>query len=71
MRTVWTFHSAGAIVFGRGAVERLGEIASRWRARKALIVTDPILEKAGLLERARQPLAAAGLEVAAFTGGEP
>ena len=38
---------------------------------RALIVTDPILEKAGLLERVRRPLQAAGLEVAAFTGGEP
>jgi alcohol dehydrogenase class IV len=71
MRTVWTFHSAAQIVFGRGAVNQLGEIAARLRAKKALIVTDTILVKAGLLERARQPLVAAGLEVAAFTGGEP
>ena len=71
MRTVWTFHTAAQIVFGRGAVNQLGEIATRLRAKRALIVTDPILVKAGLLERARQPLADAGLEVAAFTGGEP
>ena len=71
MRTVWTFHSAAQIVFGRDAVHQLGDIATRLRAKKALIVTDPVLEKAGLLERARQPLVAAGLEVAAFTGGEP
>ncbi len=71
MRTVWTFHTAQSIVFGRDAVRQLGEIATRLRAKKALIVTDAILEKAGLLERARQPLAAAGLTVAAFTGGEP
>jgi len=44
----------------------------RLRAKKALIVTDPILEKAGLLERARQPLVGGGfLQVGAFTGGEP
>ena len=71
MRTVWTFHIAQSIVFGQGAVNRLGDIATRLRAKKALIVTDPILEKAGLLERVRQPLAAAGLDVAAFNGGEP
>lgn len=71
MRTVWTFHSASSIVFGRDAVLQLGEVASRLRAKKALIVTDVILEKAGLLERVRQPLVAAGLTVFAFTGGEP
>jgi alcohol dehydrogenase class IV len=71
MRTVWTFHSAGQIMFGRDAIEQLGDIATRLRAKKALIVTDPILEKAGLLERARRPLVAAGLNVSAFTGGEP
>lgn len=72
MRTVWTFHSAVQIVFGKDAVkQQLGDMASRLRAKKALIVTDTILEKAGLLERVRQPLIAAGLNVAAFTGGEP
>jgi alcohol dehydrogenase class IV len=71
MRTVWTFHTAQSIHFGRDAVKQLGEIATRLRAKKALIVTDTILEKAGLLERVRQPLMAAGLDVAAFTGGEP
>src|SRR5262249_4853256 len=71
MRTVWTFHSAAQIVFGRDAIGQLGDIASRLRAKKALIVTDVILEKAALLERVRQPLVAGGLNVKAFTGGEP
>jgi alcohol dehydrogenase len=71
MRTVWTFHIAQSIQFGCDAVQQLGEIATRLQAKKALIVTDAILDKAGLLERVRQPLAAAGLSVAAFTGGEP
>jgi alcohol dehydrogenase len=71
MRTVWTFHSAVQIMFGQDAVKQLGDIANRLKAKRALIVTDAILDKAGLLDRTRQPLAAAGLEVAAFTGGEP
>lgn len=71
MRTVWSFHIAQSVVFGRDAVQQLGDIATRMRAKKALIVTDTILEKAGLLERVRQPLASAGLAVSAFTGGEP
>jgi alcohol dehydrogenase class IV len=71
MRETWTFHSAGQIVFGRNAVTQLGEIATRLRARKVLVVTDTILERVGTLERVRAPLLAAGLDVAAFTGGEP
>ncbi len=70
MRTVWTFHIAQSVVFGQGAVKQLGEIAVRYQAKRALIVTDPILDKAGLLEQTRQPLIAAGLQVSAFTGGE-
>jgi alcohol dehydrogenase class IV len=71
MRETWTFHSAGQIVFGRNSVQQLGDIAKRLRARRVLIVTDAILERAGTLERVRRPLAEAGLETAAFTGGEP
>lgn len=71
MRTVWTFHTAQSLVFGKDAVDQLGDIASRLRAKKALIVTDAILEKAGLLDRVRQPLVSAGIAVASFTGGEP
>jgi alcohol dehydrogenase class IV len=71
MRETWTFHSAGQIVFGRNAVNQLGDIARRLRGQRVLIVTDAILERAGTLERVRKPLADAGLETAAFTGGEP
>ena len=71
MRTVWTFHSAGQIVFGRDAVHQIGDIAARLRGKRALIVTDPILEKAGLVDKVREPLLKAGLHVAVFNGGEP
>src|SRR6516165_5174875 len=71
MRETWTFNSAGQIVFGRNAVNQLGEIAQRLRARRVLIVTDTVLERAGTLERVCKPLAAAGIETATFTGGEP
>src|SRR5262245_33446580 len=71
MRTVWTFHSAGALVFGRGAVGELGDFARRMNARRALIVTDPILVKAGLADAVSKPLGDAGLAVDTFDGGEP
>jgi alcohol dehydrogenase class IV len=71
VRTVWTFHSAGQLVFGRNAVAQLGEIATRLGARRLLLVTDPVLVKAGLVEPVRGPLTAAGVAVEVFPGGEP
>lgn len=71
MRETWTFHSAGTLLFGRGAAGQLPEVVARLRGRRVLLVTDPVLDKAGLLERVRAPLAQAGLDVSVFTGGEP
>ncbi len=71
MRETWTFHGAGKLLFGRNGVRQLGEIAGWLRARRVLVATDAILEKAGVLEQVRKPLAEAGVTVEAFTGGEP
>jgi alcohol dehydrogenase len=71
VRTVWTFHSAGQLVLGRNAVSQLGEIATRLGAKRVLLVTDPVLVKAGLVEPVRGPLTAAGVAVGVFPGGEP
>jgi alcohol dehydrogenase len=71
MRTTWTFHSAGSIIFGTGAVGELGERAKRHRLRKVLVVTDRNLIKAGVLDQVQQPLAAAGVAIEVFDGGEP
>jgi alcohol dehydrogenase len=71
LRTTWTFHSAGQILFGRHAVEQLGDIATRLRARKILLVTDPLLVKAGLLDRVRAPLQSRDSTLEIFDAGEP
>jgi alcohol dehydrogenase len=71
MRETWTFHTAAQLVFGRNAVRQLGDVAARLAARKVLVVTDPILVKAGILERVREPLMKAGVAVEVFSGGEP
>ncbi len=71
MRTTWTFHSAGQLVFGRHATKQLGDIVSRLGARRILIVTDTILAKAGLVEPVHVPLSEAGVVVEVFSGGEP
>src|SRR5262245_4752691 len=71
MRTTWTFHSAGSILFGRGAARQLGEVTARFRARRALLVTDNALVKAGLLEPIHAALSEAGVVFEVFAGGEP
>jgi alcohol dehydrogenase class IV len=71
MRQTWTFHSAGQLLFGRNAAQQLGDIAGRLGARRALLVTDPILVGAGLAERVRSYLGEGGVTVEVFSGGEP
>src|SRR5262249_3345487 len=71
MRETWTCHSAGQLLLGRNAIGQLGDVAARLGAKRALIVTDPILMKTGIAERARAPLAASGLATETFSGGEP
>lgn len=61
MRT-WSFSSAGTLFFGRHAVRHhLQDACERVRAKRAFIVTDSILVKAGLLAQTAEPLAAAGV----------
>jgi alcohol dehydrogenase class IV len=71
MRETWTFHTAGQLIFGRNAVQQLGDVAGRLRARRAFVVTDRVLAGAGIADRVRAPLAQAGVTVALFDGGEP
>jgi alcohol dehydrogenase class IV len=71
MRTAWTFHTAGQLVFGRNAVDALCEIAPRLGIKRLLLVTDRPLVQAGIVDRVRQPLAAAGATIEVFDGGQP
>jgi alcohol dehydrogenase class IV len=71
MRTVWTFHTAHQLIFGRNAVAQLGEAAVRLGVRRAFLVTDPILLRAGVVEPVHAPLSVSGVAVEIFSGGEP
>ncbi len=44
------------VVFGEGVEEKIGAEAKGLRAKKALIVTDEIIEKTGLLDKVERPL---------------
>jgi len=66
MRT-WSFSSAGALFFGRHAVQHhLRDACERLRAKRAFIVTDTILVKVGLLAQTTEHLSAGGVTFEAF-----
>lgn len=56
------------LIFGEGVIVRLGETARELSGRRALIVTDPGIVRAGHVDRARQSLEEAGLTVTVFDG---
>ncbi len=71
MRTTWNFFSAGQLHFGRGGVRNVGTLSQRLGADRVLVVTDPILIRAGIFDRVKEPLESAGIAVDLFDGGEP
>lgn len=71
MRTTWNFYSAGQLVFGNHAIDQLGSLIARRHGARALIVTDPILERAGIVAATLKPLERAGIAAEVFSGGEP
>ncbi len=71
MRTTWTFHTAGTLLFGPGATRQLGDVVLRHGFKRVFLVTDPVLLRTGLAAEVRSPLNEAGVQVELFTGGEP
>jgi len=70
MRPVWQFSIAQEVVFGPGACKKIGKIARRLKASKALLVTDQVLVKLGLGERIERPLSEEGILIKVFDGGK-
>ena len=56
MNDAWKFHSAGQIVFGNGAIQRLPALIHRLGAKRVAVITDPGIERAGLLRRIEEGL---------------
>ena len=70
MRT-WTFQSAGNLIFGRNAVAQLPAAAADLGARRVFVVTDRILEKAGVVAKVADTLTAGGIELGFFHIDKP
>lgn len=68
----WEFRAPELIVTGTGTFGRAGVLAAA-RGRRALIVSDPVMERLGRVASVVDLLGEAGVEAVAFTGvlGEP
>lgn len=71
MREIWTFHTAGQVMFGPGAAGQLGSILQRRKLRRVLLVTDRNLRTAGLVDPLVANIEQTGASVAVFDGGMP
>lgn len=66
----FNFNTAPRIVFGEGAIARIGEIAAAQLGQRVVLVTDPGLLKAGVVMPALEALAMAQVAVEVFSDVE-
>lgn len=71
LNRITLFRTTKRIVFGIGSIEKIGAEVQLLKAKKVLVVTDPGIIQAGLLETLTGPLQSAGLPWALFDGVEP
>jgi alcohol dehydrogenase len=65
------FDSVKRIVFGDGSLDKLPEEIQRLKFRKVLVVTDPGIKAAGLLDRVLEKLGQSGAEFQVFSDVQP
>jgi len=65
------FRTTKRILFGVGAVEKIGAEAQLLKGKKVLVITDSGVIQAGLLEGVKKSLQAANIPFALFDGVEP
>lgn len=63
----FSFNTAAQVVFGNGAVSRVGEIARNCLGRRVVFVTDPGLVRSGVVDPALASLAQAYIEVLVYS----
>lgn len=67
----FTWQLPTKVVFGTGAVRKIGEQARALGGTRVLVVTDPVLRRVGPIEETRKYLEEAGLAVTIYDGVEP
>lgn len=71
MPSTWRFSTAGEILFGQNAAQQIGAETRFRNLNRALIVTDPNMVKAGLVDLIHASLDQSQLAVEVFDGGVP
>ncbi|MCS6849119.1 MAG: iron-containing alcohol dehydrogenase [Anaerolineae bacterium] len=71
IRSTWRFSTSDEILFGCGAAERIGVEARYRNLSRALIVADPNMAKAGLVDVVRRSLDESQVESHVFDGSAP
>ena len=66
--TAFDFHPTTRVVFGEGTLAQLGQRAKELGGNRILLVTDPGIVRAGLVDRALESLQSASLACCAFDG---
>lgn len=61
MREVWKFNSAGSILFGNGAIRQLPNVLKKFDVSQIVVITDPGIARAGILQQVIGVLEAAGI----------
>lgn len=59
------------ILFGIGTIQRLGEQAKRLNLKNILLITDPVMNRLGRADQAREILKNSGIDSAVFSEVEP
>lgn len=71
MRNVWNFSTAGKLVFGNNAIQGLGKLMQSLTEKTTLVITDPGIKAAGILETALASLKQEGVSYVVYDQCEP
>ncbi len=67
----WEFQLRGRLRFGVGAIQTLPEVIAAAGGRRAFLVTDPGVQRSGVIDRVAGILAAGGIETGVYSEVEP
>lgn len=71
MRNVWNFSTAGKLVFGNNAIQGLGKLMQSLTEKTTLVITDPGIKAAGILETALAAMKQEGVSYVVYDQSEP
>jgi len=71
LRNTWEFFSTKRIVFGEGAIRKLGAVLTGLNAVRILLITDSGLRRSGIVDRLVDQLALEGFEVVLYDQAVP